>query len=72
MLRQIKNIVLGWFMFLLKFKKTEAAKRLDICHGCIYGAKNKIEQWDNSCKICGCFMPAKVLVDNESCPDGKW
>lgn len=24
------------------------------------------------CKKCGCFIPAKVRMESEKCPDGKW
>ena len=26
----------------------------------------------NSCKLCNCHMPAKVLVTNAYCPKGLW
>lgn len=26
----------------------------------------------HTCKICHCFMPAKVRFDGTSCPIGKW
>lgn len=24
------------------------------------------------CKLCGCFMPAKVFLKAKACPDGRW
>lgn len=26
----------------------------------------------NFCSVCGCYMPAKVLLDRATCPKGKW
>lgn len=26
----------------------------------------------NFCSVCGCYMPAKVLIDKATCPKGKW
>ena len=41
-------------------------KRMSICGGCEQLTKIK------SCKLCNCFMPAKVAIPFASCPDGKW
>ena len=40
--------------------------RLDICKQCQYFTG--LEQ----CALCGCFMPAKVMLPHASCPVGKW
>ena len=41
--------------------------RIDICKECSeYNSVLKI------CKVCGCFMPLKTKIENESCPRGKW
>ena len=41
--------------------------RMDICKECDrYNSKVK------SCKECGCFMPAKVLLKKSFCPLLKW
>jgi hypothetical protein len=42
-----------------------AQKRMDICNGCEF-LKFKF------CKECGCFMPAKTLLQESKCPIGKW
>lgn len=26
----------------------------------------------DTCQVCGCFIRAKVRLQNEKCPDGKW
>ena len=41
-------------------------KRYDICKGC-----DKLTA-ANTCKECGCFMPAKVKLKYAECPIGKW
>lgn len=40
--------------------------RLEICRQCQY--YTGLEQ----CALCGCFMPAKVMLPHASCPDGRW
>ena len=44
-------------------------------------AKNRLEQCKNcpkfdsiasECQMCGCYMPAKVLIPIGTCPDKKW
>lgn len=50
----------------------EAIQRQSDCNACIFGGKSKIETWDKFCKRCGCFTPAKVVVEKESCPENKW
>jgi len=41
--------------------------RMSICKGC------KDYDWVmGRCKICGCFLRAKVMLEEESCPVGKW
>jgi hypothetical protein len=64
------NIIEGWSKYLLnEFKITEpslrAVKRLEVCNAC----ENRER---DICKECGCYIPAKTLVKNETCPKGKW
>lgn len=42
-------------------------QRLRICEEC-----SSFSSKLNSCKECGCYMPAKVSFANTSCPVGKW
>ena len=46
-------------------------QRIAICHAC--------SMWDEkgfggtgSCKKCGCSTQAKLRMDSEVCPEGKW
>lgn len=47
--------------------KAVVRARLDICESC--------DEFNGSTKICGickCFMPAKVRLNLQACPKGKW
>jgi hypothetical protein len=39
--------------------------RLNVCRKCP-------ELHFKVCSQCGCFMPAKVMLENATCPLGKW
>lgn len=41
-------------------------RRMGICKRCPEFTKFQ------TCDICGCYMPSKTLVKEESCPEGKW
>ena len=49
--------------------KSEGVKKMKICMECEH-FNSTIRQ----CKLCGCFMPVKVLLPNMTCPDNppKW
>lgn len=49
--------------------KQEAVGKLKICLQC-----ENFNKTTKQCKLCGCFMPAKVLVPMLKCPDNppKW
>jgi len=42
-------------------------EKYKICQGC-----EKFISLTKQCKVCMCFMPFKVKLENESCPEGKW
>ena len=45
----------------------DANSKIEICNSCEkYNLKLKL------CKVCKCFMPAKVLLPLVKCPEGKW
>lgn len=50
----------------------KSVERLNECFKCELGGKNSPLSWDKFCGDCGCYMPGKVLVKNERCPQGKW
>lgn len=41
--------------------------RLSICNNCEY-----LFRATNSCKKCGCFLPAKSALKSSACPIDKW
>lgn len=46
-------------------EKKTTVERLKICSSCEH-FKFRV------CKKCGCFMPAKVKLQEATCPIGKW
>lgn len=50
----------------LKEQHDKARLRLEVCKRC--PAYTKF----NTCRECGCFMPAKVQIKNATCPQGRW
>jgi protein-arginine kinase activator protein McsA len=51
-----------------KYSETELSKkRINICNSCEFLFKPT-----KQCKKCGCFMPAKVLLEQSKCPIGEW
>lgn len=40
-------------------------ERLDHCRRCVNHIKG-------NCRVCGCFVSAKVLLASEKCPTGMW
>ena len=66
---KIKNIVVGYknLAFNVKYEFTD--ERIRICHSCkesFFTSKKLF------CKRCGCFLPAKARVPEETCPLGRW
>ena len=47
--------------------KEVAVDRARICASCEY-----LFQPTKTCKKCGCFVKAKVMLPGQSCPVGKW
>lgn len=41
--------------------------RLAICNEC-----DNLNKKINTCKKCGCYMPAKAMFASSECPDNKW
>lgn len=47
--------------------KEESKRRYKICKSC-----PNLRSWTKMCKVCNCFMPLKVKIQNTSCPIGLW
>ena len=69
MVQKSTNIVEGWANLMTKrYKHTPFVKnRAQICYKC--SNLNKVTKF---CKLCGCFIPAKITVKKEGCPVGLW
>ena len=58
--------------------KERAEIRMEICKECdsLIGIKRTVGyDWTSKftlCKECNCYMPAKVLIPQASCPLEKW
>lgn len=44
-----------------------ANERLNICLSC-----DRLIKLTKQCRECGCIMPAKVRIENATCPLSKW
>lgn len=45
----------------------KAAQRMEICYNCQDLDKSAVR-----CKLCGCYMNAKIRFDAAKCPADKW
>jgi len=63
-----EEIVTGWKNYIFKFPEMEsiAKDRLKICLSCDQLRSN------NTCKSCGCYIPAKVRSPKSKCPINLW
>jgi len=64
-----KRIIQGWTNLITrKYKDTPFVKeRARICNDCVHISRN-----NSFCKICGCYIPAKITVKKEKCPFNFW
>lgn len=64
----INEIIAGWrnYVFPNEDVEKEAIRRMKICLDC-----TKLSE-RNYCKICRCYMPAKVRSPKSNCPIRKW
>ena len=65
---QLAEIFEGWknYTFQNPQVEKEAKRRMTICVGC-----NKLKK-NNTCTLCGCYMPAKVRSPKSHCSLRKW
>jgi len=67
---KLEEIYSGWKNYIFPNPQIEkiAKERIAIC------VKNDCAKFrsNNSCAICGCYMPAKVRSEKSHCPIKKW
>ena len=65
---QLSEIYNGWKNYTFPNQETEelAKKRMAVCITCEKLRKN------NTCKLCGCYMPAKVRSIKSRCKLNLW
>lgn len=70
-IKQFNEIVNGWknLAFPNKEVEIEAKKRIQVCLEC---PDEKYDDNSKRCKLCGCFMPAKVRSVKSKCPLRYW
>jgi len=68
-MNKLEEIINGWTNYTFKNSKCEeiAKNRVKFCINC-----SKLNQKFNTCKICGCYIPAKVRSIKSKCPLKKW
>jgi hypothetical protein len=64
---KISSIIEGWKNLLFRSNETNEViiSRSKICYNC----DKNISKF---CKLCGCFIPAKINSLQEKCPLNKW
>ena len=69
MLKKLISIYKGWWLWAIDTKESRdlMETRMPLCNLC----PNKIKL-TNTCKECGCFLPAKTRVKDEQCPIDLW
>lgn len=67
-MNKLSEIYSGWKNMTIKNPEIEelAKNRAKICIACEKLRNNK------TCKICGCYIPAKVRSPKSRCPLTKW
>lgn len=65
---KLQEIISGWKNYTFKNPEVEkiAKHRAKLCSDCPKLRNN------NTCKICGCYIPAKVRSVKSKCPLRKW
>ena len=46
----------------------ELSSRISLCHA----PCDDFNEANNTCKLCGCYLPAKARFRSQNCPAGRW
>jgi hypothetical protein len=83
-MRQLFNIMIGWWQFLFKnpFNQELVDLRVKTCGLCPHSKKVKFParnekgqfEWRKGlkCTVCKCPVEVKAGVEGEKCPIGRW
>jgi uncharacterized paraquat-inducible protein A len=65
----LNEIIEGWSNYIFESKEVEeeAKRRMEICISC-----EQFRKHSKRCRVCGCYMPAKVRSTKSTCPAKKW
>lgn len=69
----LNEIYDGWKNYVFPSPQIEnlAKERAKICVNCKINGKPGMRR-NKTCKICGCFIPAKVRSPKSNCPLKRW
>ena len=70
MVKEIVNIIKGWYFKIFNKNEQLAIKRIAICNKC--NERIHIDMLGDICDICGCVLAAKARVEDEQCELNKW
>ena len=70
MVRELINIIKGWFFLIFNTNEQLARKRIAICRKC--KSCSHIDILGDICNECGCVLDAKTRVKDETCELNKW
>lgn len=70
----LEEIYNGWKNLTFKSPEIEklAKKRVQICIDCTIKEGEPGMRKNKTCKVCGCYIPAKVRSVKSKCPLKKW
>lgn len=70
--QMLKEIEQGWTKLIWKSNESEllAKERLAVCFDCSRRIKKGLLK--NTCRVCGCYIPAKARAIRSSCPLKYW
>ena len=70
MVKELINIVKGWYFKIFNKNEQLAKKRIAICNKC--DKRLHIDIVGDICDMCGCVLTAKARVEDEQCELNKW
>lgn len=71
---ELQDIFKSWgFLIKLKLRVAKLTQEdLEVVNERLIACNSCTERKFNICKVCGCYLPAKVLSITQKCKLGKW